>query len=247
MTIAYVNAGTLGVGTTSVTPGTPASLANSNGVFVVVVTKPNTASIGTPTNWQLVGSNSGGAGVNGASTGPTRVGVFFREKDASWSSVPAITVTSGNSTAAMAFQFSKTGGGWDHFNRNGTYNGATAGTAFNVITAATEIAAGDWILTALSNGANAPSWSGQSYTSTGITYAAVTEFADNIQTGTGNDVGGAFWGAQVTAGAGTVTIQQQATASGASTGAVVCIRVREVARPQYIRSSNPAVVRASTR
>lgn len=233
MAIAHASTSTIGIGSTTVTPPPASGLTTGDACICVIVTKPNTASIATPANWTLVGGNAGGSGTNGASTGPTRVGVFFREKDATWSTPPAFSVTSGNSTAAASFRFTKDPSvAWDLFNRNGTYNGATPGTNLTVITAATNLLPGDYVCTALSNHDDAPLWGSQSYSASGITFDAVTEFADNIQTITGNDVGGAFWGALVTAGEATSAITQQATATANSTGAVVLVRIRESALPE---------------
>jgi hypothetical protein len=97
----------------------------------------------------------------------------------------------------------------------------------NVITSAIDLRVGDWVCTAVSNHSDTPSWSLQSYVATGIVFSTITEFSEAIEGTTGNDVGGAFWGAEVTAGSGLVTVQQLATASANSTGAVVFMRLRE--------------------
>lgn len=247
MTIAHATSSANGVGSTTVTPGLAAGMATGDGIVVVIVTKPSTATIAVPANWTLIGTNTGGAGTDGVGTGPTRVGAYFREKTAAWSSPPAFTVTSGNSTAAASYRFTKSAAAiWDTFNRNSSYNGTTAGTALNNTPATLDLMPGDYICTALSNHDDAPTWSAESYSASGITFGTLTEFADNIATTTGNDVGGAFWGAPITAGTGTVGIQQLATASAASTGAIVMVRLRELYPRKSRLVSNVALQHSHT-
>lgn len=229
MTIAFRAAGLVGVGTTSVTPGDPAGWTTGDAVITVRAMKPSTATLATPAGHIMLGQNTGGGNTQGIDTGPSRVGVSFREKTSAWSAMPAYTQASTpNATAAMAFAFSKDPGKlWDFDNRNGTFL-STPGTALNVTTSAIYLKPGDWVCSAISNQSDDPTWGSQSYTASGITFSAITEFSEAVETTTGQDVGGAFWGAQVTAGEGTVTVQQQATASAQSTGAIVFIRMREV-------------------
>ncbi len=247
MAIAFVAAGAVGTGTTSVTPGLPASLATGNGVPLVIVAKPSTATIGLSAGWALVGSNNGGAGATGVGTGPTKVTVQFREKTSAWSTMPTVTVGSGAPSAAMAFRFTNAAGKqWAYDNRNATYNSGAAATALNVTPTAIDVMPGDWILTAISNSTDVPTWSAQSYTASGITFGAITEFSEAIEFASGNLVGGAFWGAEVTAGSGNVAVQIQATASANSTGALVMVRLREQDTP-HIRVSNAALSRSYQR
>jgi hypothetical protein len=46
--------------------------------YLIVHSKPSTVTPGTPTNWSLVGSVTGGAGTQAADTGATRITVFKR-------------------------------------------------------------------------------------------------------------------------------------------------------------------------
>lgn len=244
MTIAHETSSSNGTGSTTVTPGLASGMQTGDACLVVIVTKPNTATIATPANWQVVGSANGGAGTNGASTGPTKVSVYFREKTAAWSSPPAFTVTSGNSTAAASFRFSKDPAAiWSHFNRNGTYNGTTPGLNMNV-TETIDLMPGDYVCTASSNHDDAPRWGSQSYSLAGITFGTLNEFTDAITTTTGNDVGGAFWGAPVTGGVVNGTIAQQGTATANSTGAVVMVRLREIYPNKKIYVTSHAINRS---
>lgn len=247
MVIAHQTSSSNGVGSTSVTPGTASGMATGDACLVVLPTKPGTSAITLPAGWQTVGQNQGGAGTNGAGTGPTRVGVFFREKTAAWSTPPSFTVTSGNSSAAASYRFSKdTETYWSHENRNATYNSAAADTSLGPINESLDLVPGDWVMVAISNQDDAPTWSGQSITATGFTFSAITEFADNIGTTTGNDVGGAFWGAEVLTGSGTAALAVSATASAASTGAVVIFRLGERLRVRRYVGNRAAILRGST-
>lgn len=229
MTIAFRAAGVVGTGTTTLTPGDPAGWTTGDGIITVRVLKPSTASLSTPAGHSLLGTTSGGGNTQGIDTGPSKIAVTFREKTSAWSAMPAHTQgATPDSAAGMAFAFSKDPGRlWDFDNRNATYL-STPGTALNITTSAIYLQPGDWVLTAISNQSDGPTWGSQSYTASGITFSAITEFSEAIEGITGQDVGGAFWGAQVTAGEGNVTVQQQATASAQSTGALVFIRAREV-------------------
>jgi hypothetical protein len=246
--IAWVANGAIVTGTSPITPGLPASLATGNGVLTVLVAKPNTSSYTTPASWLLIGQDAGGAGAAGAAVGPTRCGVFFREKTAAWSAMSAHTITGVGIAATMASRWTNAAGKqWGLASRTAIYNSGAVGTALNVTPSAIDVMPGDWIVTAISNQTLAPTWSAHSYTASGITFGAITEFSDVIGTTTGNDVGGAMWGAQVTAGSGNVTIQNQATASANSTGALVMVRLREQDAPRYIQASNPALPRSYQR
>ena len=228
MTIAYDSAGTVGVGSTSVTPGALATMADGDLIVIISVTKPNTATFTLPSNWTLEGSSNGGAGSNGVDTGPTKIHVISRIKDSGWSSLPTISITNGNSSASMAFRFTKTTGSWTVLNKNGTYNTGSAGLSFDVTTSALDLAVGDLIFTALSNQTDNANVTLQSYTSSGITFSSINAVTEAIETSTGNDVGGMMWLATVTAGTGNVTVRQQATFVGLSTGACVMIRLHEL-------------------
>lgn len=231
MAVAFQSLGTVGTGSTSVTAGLPASLATGDGVLLRILTKPDTATVATPSGWTLVVDVAGGGGSNGNGVGPTRQTVFFREKDAGWSTMPAVTVTSGNSTAAVAERWTKnTGQTWSIAAASGAYSGdATSWSAAMDVDPG--IAFGDAVSVGCSNQDDAPTWSAQGITATGATFGSVTERSDVVSTTTGFDIGGMVFTAAVTAGTATAVATVTATTSANSRGTTALVRLREVAPP----------------
>jgi hypothetical protein len=235
MTIAFRSAGTVSSVTgsaTSVTPGLPGSLATGDGVLIFIVTKPETAAPQTPTDWTLVADVAGGGGNQGNGTGPTRTTVFFREKTAAWSTMPAVAVTNGNSSAGYAIAYSKSGtAAWGVAAATGTYGvGATTTNGSSTLGSNPGITAGDWCVVGYSNQDDAPTWSAQGVTATGISaWGTVTERTEILEATTGNDVGGMVFDVPVTTGTASAAPVTAATASVATRGTVALIRLREEA------------------
>jgi hypothetical protein len=231
MTVAYQSVGTVGTGSTSVTPGLPASLADGDGVLITVVAKPDTATINTPAGWTLIADVAGGGGTTGNQVGPTRQAKFFREKDASWSTMPAVSVTGGSSSAAIASRYTKDSTKeWDLAAATGTFG--TGGTTTNgaaTLGSDPGIASGDMVEVSYSTMDEAPTWSAQNVTATGATFGSVTERSEAIETTTGNDIGGMMFTAACTAGASSAAPAIAATLSIAGRGTVSLVRLREVA------------------
>ena len=238
MPIAFASVGTVGTGSTSVTAGLPASLATGDGVLLRVMTKPDTATIATPTDWTLVADVAGGGGTNGNGTGPTRQAVFFREKTAGWSTMPAVTVTSGNSTAAIAERWTKdTGSTWSTAAATGDYSGN--GTAWSAVMGSDPgLVVGDGVSVGCSNQDEGPTWSAQAIAATGATFGSVTEQSEAVETTTGQDMGGMVFTALVTAGAATAVATVTATTSAASRGTTALVRLRQT--PAFVDDFNRA-------
>lgn len=229
MAIAWVSQGTVGIGTTSVTPGLPASLADGDGVLIQVVTKPDTATVVTPTGWSLVADVAGGGGTTGAAVGPTRQVWLFREKDPSWSTMPAITVTSGSGTAAIASRYTKSAGTvWSFAASTGVY-GTAATTTNGATTTGTNpgIEGGDLLVIGYSSMSVTPTWSAQNATVPGAPVSVGTERSEAVETTNGNDVGGMYYTVAVTSGTASGAPSTQATASAATRGTVAVVRLRE--------------------
>lgn len=238
MPVAFQSLGTVGIGSTSVTAGLPASLATGDGVLLRVMAKPDTVTIDTPTDWTLVVDVAGGGGTQGNGTGPSRQAVFWREKDAGWSTMPAVTVTGGNAAAAVAERWTKdTGSTWSLTAASGAYSGnGTAWSATLDVTMAG--ASGDMISVGCSNQDDAPTWSAQGITATGATHGSVTERSDVVSTTTGQDVGGMVFTAAVTAGLATAPAVVTATTSAASRGTTAAVRLRQT--PSFVDDFNRA-------
>jgi hypothetical protein len=239
MAVAYVSIGSIGIGSTSVTAGTPASLATGDGVLIHVMTKPDTATISTPAGWTLISDVAGGGGTSGNGTGPTRQATFFREKDAGWTTVPAVTVTNGNSTAAVASRWTKAAGTtWDVAGATGVYGTAAATTnASTVLGSNPGITSGDMLAVGFSNQDDLPTWSAQTISATGATFGSITERSDVIETTTGNDMGGMLFTAACTAGTASSAATVGGTLSAAGRGTAALTRLREVASSGTINAT----------
>jgi hypothetical protein len=244
MTIAYAAAGTVGTGSTAVTPGLVAGLVDGDLAVVVAVSKPDTTTHVTPTGWSLAGTAAGGGGTNGNGTGPTRVSVFFRVKDATWSTAPAITCTGGNSSAAQMFRYTRdTAKTLDVASAGGAFSGNT--TAWSAPMATDPgITADDLVLLASSTQDEAPAWSAETFTAPGLTLGTANERAEAIEGTTGNDVGGWLADRPVTAGTATGPATVTATSSVASRGATLLVRLREVIAALILTSTGLGQARA---
>jgi hypothetical protein len=229
MTVAFRAQGTVGTGSTSVTPGLPAGLVNTDIVCIYITTKPDTATITVPTNWSLGTSVAGGGGTTGVDAGPTRGTWIYRVKDSGWSTMPAITVTGGNSTAALAVAYSTTQGSWDVAAASGVYGtAATVTSVSSTMGSNPGITSGDFVLVGVSSMSDAPTWSAHAYTASGISnIGSTTERSDVIETTTGQDVGGVVVQFGNPTGTSTAAPVFTSTASTATRGTVAMLRIRE--------------------
>jgi hypothetical protein len=227
---AFRAAGAVSVGSTSVFMASGPAAQNTDGVLLFVMTKPDTATIVTPTGWTLVADVAGGGGTTGNGTGPTRQAVFFREKDASWSTWPTVAVTNGNATAIWAIAYSKTAGTvWEVAASTSTYGVAAASTNGSATHGSNPgLTATDRVVVGYSNQDELPTWSAQGVTATGVSaWGTVTERSEIIETTTGNDMGGMVFDTSVTTGTATAAPVTAATLSAAGRGTVVLVRLRE--------------------
>lgn len=233
MAVAYVSAGTIGAGTTSVTPSAPASLANGDGVLIIVDVKPDTATVVVPDKWTLTCDVAGGGGTTGAAVGPTRQVHLFREKTAAFTVMPTITVTGGSGVAAQAYRSTKAAGtDWDVAGATGVYG--TAGTVTNAsatLGSDPGITSGDLVIVGASSMSVTPTWSAQSISATGATFGSITERTEALETSNGDDVGGMMFTAAVTAGTASTAATVGGTASAATRGTWALTRLREVTSP----------------
>lgn len=256
MAIAFVSQGTTPsgttaniTGTTSVTPALPASLATGHLVLIAVVNKLETATPTTPTNWTLVGSIAGGFGAAAADDGQLRTTVFSRIKDTGWSTMPAITITGGNSAMAQAFAFSNATGAWDVVAASGV--DSTSGAQFLADTTTDPgLTTGDWGFAVAGVTTDSPTWVTATFTTTGITWGTVTERSEP-KTTQGNDLGGFVATAAVSSGtsSGTTNISSNGTVGTLNaTGTLMFVRLRETTSTTPISGSesNSLAVSEST-
>lgn len=97
MSIEFVNKGTFASGTTSCSPGIPASM-RQNDLMILVVGTPNQA-VTTPSGWTAATSSPVGQGTT-AAAGATRATVFYRFW-VSGDAAPTVSVTGGNNVEAI--------------------------------------------------------------------------------------------------------------------------------------------------
>lgn len=247
MTIAFGSAGTVptgtgtGTGTTSVTPALPASLADGDLVLIFVGDKPDTSTPTTPSGWTLVATVAGGGGTAGADAGPSRISCFSRVKDASWSTMPSVSITSANGSYAFAVRYTKAAANsWDIASTTGV--DTTNATSYSIAGGSNPgITAGDMLVAAGQIATDTTTWATQTLTATGATIGTRTERGEPV-TSQGNDVGGCVWDAACTAGTATAAPVAGATLSS-NNGAVgpgIIVRLREVASgpTDYPRSAS---------
>ncbi len=227
MTVAFRAAGLNQSGSTSVTPGAP-TMVNTDAVLIHVTTKPDTATINVPTGWTLIADVAGGGGTTGNGIGPTRQAWLFREKDAGWGAMPAVSVTSGNITIAKAYSFSRdAAASWSIAAATGTFGSAgTTSNGSSVLGSNPGLASGDVCIVGYSS-MTVPTTSAHSVTATGATFGAAAGAFD-VGSTTSNDVGMTTFRADVTAGTATAAPTTAATFSSSTRGTAALIRLREV-------------------
>lgn len=231
MAIAYKSQSAVTNGSVTVAPVLPTGTASGDLVVVFVTTKPDTATIVVPANWTLQVDVAGGGGSTGNGSGPTRGAWLSREYDGVWS-MPSISITNGNSSAAIAISYSKSSGNnWAYGASSAVYGVAGTVTAVSAVMGANPgITAGDFVLFGATSMDEAPTWSAQSYTATGISAAGtMTERSDVIETTIGSDVGGMVAQFANPTGTSSAAPTFTATTSVATRGTIALLRLREVA------------------
>ena len=231
--IVYQTQGVPGSGTTSLTLAYPTTVASEDLLIAALVSKHPPNSPVTPAGWTLPtnGQASGGSGVSGVDTGAVYVTVFVKEADGTETGSLVISIPSGNSAYGQMQRLSKAATqNWSYACASGANN--TAGTAWSVTAGSNPgIAANDLIFTVSGANTDAYTYSGQSISAAGVTFAATSERRDT-GSATGNDLQFISTTTVVVAGAATAAPVFTMTASGTAadnpTGATVLFRARQV-------------------
>jgi hypothetical protein len=250
--LTYVGAGTAPSGTglpatgnLTATPNPP-TMADGDLVLVATGSKPDTAGVTvSDPAWTYVGNGAGGAGVQGAGTGPVRESWYTRVKDPSWSAMPDFTLDgTGNCLWAHAYVIRADVAG-------STYDVAMASGVRTVESTAWSVtcdtnpglAAGDMVLFGGATALGSLTVTGEGITAPGATFGTATEIGEP-KTTRNNDVGGFTAETTVTAGTATGAPTVTATMSAAvgATGVSTVVRVRGVAV-----STEPTTTVGSTR
>lgn len=191
MTVTFKNRGTLATGSTSVAPSPNATPpVDGERSILAVGTKPSTATIEVPADWWHIFSVTGGTGVDGADTGPTRLAMFYR--DGAFSGAQTVTITGGNTSYGAIYTYQQSAGEWLELAFT-TGDNTTTGTAvYTQLCAANPgWAAGDAVHCAIvmPTDAHAGAFASINVTATGISGGTI-DSALGVTSGTGNDLGG---------------------------------------------------------
>jgi hypothetical protein len=222
--VAAVNTATASVSTS---PLLPVGTQRGDRVFLVVHNAPATTTPTTPTSWTLVDSQSLGTGTLGATAGPRRTSVYWRDYDGTWT-MPSVTLPSVAAPALLTQSISlgvqagrfatPTSGFGSDVTVTTTPYSATAGSTV-------PFSAGDLALVTIV-GPGLSTLSAEGLTATGATFGTVTEWYDAASSGATNGVHGGIVAAPVTAGMATAPAVATATvsATGQSDGGSLFIQ-----------------------
>lgn len=233
MTISLQAAGTIVAGTTSVAPAYPTGVASGRWAELKVITKPDTATIRTPTGWIPLGQAAGGAGTTGIDVGPMRAALFGKILSGSESGTVTVTIDNGNSSQGVIDIYNSTvgfdvaamiAGAWGADTASDTSWSAACGFGLNLGT-------GDLVvgLSACASNTSATITS-QALSATGATFGAVAN-ARTGSTNNGNDCLLETFDFPVSSGSSNVAPTYTATHGAANTGVTVMSRLRESATP----------------
>jgi hypothetical protein len=214
----------------SITPAMPTGIAAGHGLILLIGVRSDTASVATPSGWDLAASLAGGGGTFTASAGPSRIYAFTRTATGSGDTLGAITLTGANMAWSSVIRLTNATGGWSFGAATG--DDSVVGTAWSVTCSANPgLTAGDFTITGTCNGQAGTTWSAQAVSATGVSaWSAVTEVYE-INSTAGSDINGYVAYHSVTTGTSTAAPVITATAAGTTTntrGVSVIVRAREV-------------------
>jgi hypothetical protein len=215
---------------TAVPVAYPANIAAADGLVLIVGVKPYTATIVTPTNWTALGGVTNGTTAQGLDTGSMKAAAFFLSPTGALSGSLTVSITSGNSSWASMFRYTKSPAGtWQTGFASGT--DTTANTTWLVAYSSNPgIQSGDhMVLGGVTSTDALCTWSAFSLAATGATVAAPTQW-HNPRVTTGNNAGGNVSISSCTAGIASANPTWTATLSSGinQSGAAVLVRLREV-------------------
>jgi hypothetical protein len=219
----------------AVAPTYPSGLANATAtqtdtVYAFLHIKPDTATVATPANWTLVGSETGGSGSVGAGTGATRVHVYKRTATAALSgTTQSFTITGGSSPVAFMRAYRATGNSVAFEETLTFWSVATASTTIGGTAGASlSLAAKDEINCVIGT----PDDQSTTLTLTGLTATGATlgtltrDPNATVTNSQGNDISATAYRIAVTAGTSTAAPVATATSSSSETAMGLLMRVR---------------------
>lgn len=213
----------------------PAGIQAGDGIYILVGTKPDTAGPASATGYTNIGAFTGGTGTTGIDTGPTRIGVLFKEADGSESGATVtVSVPSNNVSWAYGWVLSRTLGAWDNALVGG--NDTTGASAAYSATSASNpgVTTGDYVIAAccIPTDACTVAVDGaltNNLTQTGVTFGTA-QASGNLESSAGNDIGGHVRGVPVSSGTGSANLVYTVTFTGSTNtyGPTAFVRVRDV-------------------
>jgi hypothetical protein len=234
--ITFVGSGTVATGTTSCTPGYPASITAGDLLVLLVSSKyPSNApsqpsGFSTPTSHQF----TGGAGASGVDSGQTTATVFYRIADGTESGTLTVSITSGNCITARIQNLGHSSGAgsaaWDLLGGGG--GDSSAGTNWTISTLFTDARAADYLIAGSAVNGNSFTFSAPAITATGLTMGTENLRIDQ-SSAQGDDSRLVISTHPVSSGtvtSGTVSFAMTAsgTAGSEPAGSTVWLRVREL-------------------
>jgi len=226
--VAGAAAGTPSGGTTSLSLALPASVADGDLLVLCIFNKYPTNAPSTPTGYTAPSNNKGtgdpgdGPGVD---LGATYATIFYKVASSESGNV-SVTITSGNSAYGVIMRFTNATGAWLVAAANG--GDSSSGTAWSAqMGTDPDIQGGDMVAACSGKNNDSASGTSEALTTTGVTYGAATERADNGTT-FGDDGGIIASDHAVTSGssAGNLTTVTW-TAAANTAGGTAILRVRE--------------------
>jgi MSHA biogenesis protein MshQ len=224
--IAFGNIGASSAGTTSISVAAPASISAGN--ILVICLAGREAPDGPPSGYTLVGTISGGSGVNGADTGTVYATAYIKVA-VGGEGAETVNIAGGTGTGGRMIRYTKTLATWDVGGSKGSDN--TAGTAWSVTGDFDEgVASGDWVIGCSAQNTDLYTNSSPSMSQSGVTFGTNQERVETTSA-LGNDstviITEHIATAGASAGVPTFTMTASGTAADNPAGATVMVRLRE--------------------
>lgn len=215
-------------GTTSINVSYPAGVAAGRIAILIASVKLSSATFGTVTGFDLIGTQTGGTGTSANDAGTTRVGVWYRVLTGSESGSVNVTNDTGVSSCGAMSIYTGTAGGWAtpaFVAGSDTGHGANWSAACGAWAATLNV--DDMLVVANSTDTDAAQTiTSPTITQTGATFGARTQRNASLST-SGTDSGAYSWDASVTAGSANAPTWTHTSATS-TCGATVIVRLREV-------------------
>jgi hypothetical protein len=234
MTISVVGVGTAqqavntGTASISVTPTLPAGAAAGDRIYLMVANSPATTTPNTPTGWTSLNTQSLGTGTLGATTGPRRLTLFWRDYDGAWA-MPTVTLPSVAAPALLAQSIAIRKAANEAWVAPTTTQGSdvtVTGTTYSATAAATlPVTAGDGLMAAVVTPGTVTTTTGV-VSATGLTVGTVGKQADWASVSATNGVSAHLFVGLPSAGTATAPMVNTATVSvsGQSSGGTIFVR-----------------------